>query len=88
MNRTGIPPLLKGMKNDEQWREKITEIRKVWLNYIGEVPANVPVRLQLISESKEPGYTRLQVEYDTVYGDRIIAYVLVPNVSDSNTPVK
>lgn len=88
INRTGIPPLLNGIKSYEQWREKITEIRKVWLNYIGEVPASVPLRLQLISESKESGYTRLHVEYDTVYGDRITAYVLVPNVSDSNTPVK
>lgn len=88
INQTGIPPLLKGIKSYEQWTDKLTEIRKIWLDYIGELPARVPVRLQINSQSKQSGYTRLHVEYDTIYGDRVTAYILIPNENESNRPDK
>lgn len=84
INQSGIPPLLKGIASYEQWLVKLTEIRKLWLDYIGELPARVPVRLQINSQSKNLGHTRLHVEYDTVYGDRVTAYLLIPNENESN----
>ncbi|CAM4205064.1 dienelactone hydrolase [Paenibacillus endophyticus] len=58
------------------------------MDYIGEVPSKVPVRLQRISESRESGYVRHHIEYDTVYGDWITAYLLVPIVNGSNDSPK
>lgn len=88
LNETGFPPLLQEIESYEQWTEKLAEIRRTWLDYIGELPARVPVRLQVNSRSKEPGHTRLHIEYDTVYGDRITAYLLIPDENESNRPSK
>ncbi|NOU66610.1 prolyl oligopeptidase family serine peptidase [Paenibacillus sp. LMG 31461] len=79
LNQTGLPPLLQGIECYEQWTEKLSDIRKTWLEYIGELPSRVPVRLHVHAQSKESGYTRLHVEYDTVFGDTIPAYLLVPD---------
>lgn len=79
LNRRGIPPLLQGIDSYKQWVEKISDIRRIWLEYLGELPAKVPVRLQIHAQSKQPGHTRLHVEYDTVYGDTVTAYILVPD---------
>lgn len=79
INQLGIPPLLHGIETYEQWTEKLSEIRRTWLDYIGELPARVPVRMQVKSQSKQSSHSRLHVEYDTVYGDRITAYILVPD---------
>lgn len=87
LNQTGVPPLLQGIESYEQWTEKLSDIRRTWLDYIGELPARVPVRLQVNSQSKESSHTRLHVEYDTVYGDTITAYILVPN-EESHRPGK
>jgi dienelactone hydrolase len=84
LNQTGIPPLLKGIESYEQWVEKISDIRRSWLEYIGELPARVPVRLQINSETKHLNHTRLHVEYDTVYGDTITAYILIPGKAESD----
>jgi dienelactone hydrolase len=79
INQTGIPPLLQGVESEEQWVRKLAEIRRTWLDYIGEQPAREPVRLQIRSQSQHPSHTRLHVAYDTVYGDQITAYILVPD---------
>lgn len=86
INQSGIPPLIQGIESCEQWTEKLAGIRKTWLDYIGELPARVPVRLQINSESKQPDHTRLHVEYDTAYGDRITAYILIPDEKDTHRP--
>jgi len=79
LNQTGIPPLLQGIESYEQWTAKLSAIRATWLDYIGELPARVPVQLKVHSESKELTHTRLHIEYDTVYDDAITAYLLIPN---------
>lgn len=58
INQSGIPPLLKGIASYEQWVEKLTAIRKIWFDYIGELPASVSVRLKINSQSKNLGHTR------------------------------
>jgi dienelactone hydrolase len=84
INQLGIPPLLKGIENYDQWVEKLTEIRKIWLDYIGGVPASVPLHLKIISQSKNHVHNRLHIQYDTVYGDRVTAYLLIPNGNEHN----
>ncbi|UKS27403.1 prolyl oligopeptidase family serine peptidase [Paenibacillus sp. HWE-109] len=78
LNQTGMPPLLQGIENITQWEEKLAGIRRTWLEYIGELPQREPVKLQVRSQSKQSGHTRLHVAYDTVYGDTVTAYLLVP----------
>ncbi|MFD0673046.1 alpha/beta hydrolase [Cohnella sp. GCM10027633] len=79
LNRSGIPPLLGGIESEEQWVEKLAAIRRSWLAYIGAMPARPSARLQQVSKSEQPGHTRIQVVYDTAYGDRISAYLLLPD---------
>jgi len=79
LNRTGLPPLLQGVETEAQWKEKLDEVRRTWLEYIGELPAREPPRLQTLAKTLLPDHTRLHVVYDTVYGDRIPAYVLLPD---------
>ncbi|WP_261301490.1 alpha/beta hydrolase family protein [Paenibacillus andongensis] len=86
INQMGIPPLLHGIESYEQWTEKLAEIRQTWLDYIGELPATVPVRVQIKFQSKQSSHIRLHVEYDTVYGDRITAYILIPDEHVSKRP--
>ncbi|MGO4495187.1 alpha/beta hydrolase family protein [Paenibacillus sp. 2RAB27] len=88
MNQMGIPPLLNGIASDEQWAEKLSGIRRTWLSYIGELPARVTVRVQVNSQSKQSSHTRLHVEYDTVYGDKITAYLLIPDDHGSSRSMK
>lgn len=76
--RDGIPPLLAGIETKEQYEEKMRRIREVWLDYIGGIPERVPVNCDVLSETKEDGYFRRHIVYDTVYGDRITAFLLLP----------
>jgi dienelactone hydrolase len=79
LNRDGIPPLLKDVKTKEQWAAKRDAIRRVWLDYIGGLPPRVPTRYEVLSETPETDHVRQKIIYDTVYGDRVTAYLLIPN---------
>ncbi|MHA6482402.1 alpha/beta hydrolase [Paenibacillus sp. strain BS8-2] len=81
LNRDGIPPLLDGIENAEEWNRKQVGIRRVWLNYIGELPEREPVNLRILSRSEQPGHTRLHVSYDSAYNDTITAYLLIPDAA-------
>ncbi|WP_189021914.1 alpha/beta hydrolase family protein [Paenibacillus albidus] len=54
------------------------------MDYIGGLPASVPVRLKINSQSKSQGHDRFHVQYDTVYGDKVTAYLLIPNGNEGN----
>ncbi|SDE44809.1 Alpha/beta hydrolase family protein [Paenibacillus sp. UNCCL117] len=84
LNRQGIPALLQGVETRGQWLEKRDSVRRAWLSYIGELPPRVPVNVRVRSESKEPGHTRHHIEYDTVYGDTITAYLLIPDGAETS----
>ncbi|TYP78994.1 alpha/beta hydrolase family protein [Paenibacillus methanolicus] len=79
LSAAGIPPLLSGIENEEQWALKRADIRRIWLDYIGGLPARPPVRMRVLSRSEQPDHTRLHIVYDTVYDDQITAYILVPD---------
>jgi len=78
LNRSGIPPLLQGIETRESWNDKLARIRETWLDYIGGLPAPVSVNMEILSETEEQDHRRLYIRYDTVYGDKITAYLLVP----------
>jgi dienelactone hydrolase len=81
LNRDGIPPLLpNGAKTTKaEWDAKRAAIRAVWLDYIGGLPPRVPAKYEVVSETPEKDHVRQKIVYDTVYGDRVTAYLLIPN---------
>jgi dienelactone hydrolase len=86
LNRDGIPPLLKDVKTKEQWAGKREAIRRVWLDYIGGLPPRAATKFEVVSETPEHDHVRQKIVYDTVYGDRVTAYLLIPNsVRDGKT---
>ncbi|WP_309122029.1 prolyl oligopeptidase family serine peptidase [Paenibacillus sp.] len=79
LHRTGLPPLLQGVETEEEWGRKREGIRRTWLEYIGELPDRAPVRMDTLAKCLQPDHTRLQVVYDTAYGDQVTAYLLLPD---------
>lgn len=79
LNQHGIPPLLAGIDSVEQWERKKDEIRRVWLEYVGGLPARPKVTYEVVSEEKEPDHVRRKIVFNTVDGDRIPAFLLIPN---------
>jgi dienelactone hydrolase len=81
LNRDGIPPLLpNGAKTTEgEWDAKRDAIRAVWHDYIGGLPPRVPTKYEVVSETPENDYVRQKIVYDTVHGDHVTAYLLIPN---------
>ncbi|WNQ12536.1 prolyl oligopeptidase family serine peptidase [Paenibacillus aurantius] len=86
LNRSGLPPLLQGIEKEEQWSEKLSHIRAVWLDYIGGLPARPAVDLRVHSSSKRAGYTQLHISYSAALGDRITAYLLLPDKLEATRP--
>ena len=79
LNERGIPKLLAGIKNVEQWKDKKETIKNKWKEYIGEIPHTVPVKYEIVSEVKEIDHIRQHIVYDTVYNDKVTAYLLIPD---------
>ncbi|MDF2713772.1 MAG: dipeptidyl aminopeptidase [Paenibacillus sp.] len=83
LNRDGVPRLLAGIADQTGWEVKREAIRRQWLESIGGLPATVPVRYDILSEEEEERHTRIHLRYDTVYGDKVTAYLLVPKPKDA-----
>lgn len=79
LNKKGIPPLLDGIQTPEQWRQKKEEIRKVWLEYIGELPQRPAVQYKIVSETQMSDHVRQKLLINTLYDDTITAFLLIPN---------
>lgn len=79
LNEHGIPPLLAGIKSPDQWERKRDEIRRIWLDYIGPLPARPPVKFRVISEEKLADHVRRKIVFNTYDGDEIPAFLLIPN---------
>ena len=81
LNRDGIPPLLPAgdKTTPAQWEAKREAIRSIWLDYIGGLPPRVATKYEVVSETPEKDHVRQKIIYDTVYGDRVTAYLLIPN---------
>ncbi|GAA3412691.1 dienelactone hydrolase family protein [Paenibacillus hodogayensis] len=79
LNQRGLPRLLEGVKNVEDWKVKRSGIRRQWLEVIGGVPERAPVSWNVWSEEKERDHMRIHLAYSTAYGDTVPAYLLVPD---------
>ncbi|GAA3408713.1 alpha/beta hydrolase family protein [Paenibacillus hodogayensis] len=81
LRQGGVPPLLKGITDKAGWEAKRTDIRRRWHEAIGGIPPSVPVRYEVLAEEEEERHTRLHLRYETVYGDVVTAYLLMPKAS-------
>jgi dienelactone hydrolase len=72
------PPLLEGIDSPEAWTAKAERIRATWIDYMGGLPERVPLRYEIHSVTEERDHQRIHLSYDTVHGDRVTAYLLVP----------
>lgn len=78
LNRNGLPSLVGGRTDKRDWLAKRERIRREWLRMTGEAPPAVPVRYEIVAEAEEAAYRRLHIRYDTVMGDAVPAYLLIP----------
>lgn len=81
LNQKGLPKLLDGVTDAEGWQNKRSRIKQRWLDFIGGVPERVPVSYRVMGETKEHDHTRIHLAYDTVFGDTVTAYLLIPDDS-------
>lgn len=79
LNQKGLPSLLEAVQDPGDWLRRRNEIKANWLEFIGGVPERVPVSYVVLGEEKESDHTRIHLVYDTVYGDKVPAYLLVPD---------
>lgn len=63
----------------------ISDLRKEIAEAIG-INAPTPVEYGVLNSEKEDGYTRQLIEYDS-YGDKVPAFLLLPDVLDKNPAI-
>ena len=65
----------------------IANLRKEIVMAIGiKAPDTAPVEYSVLNSEKEDGYTRQLIEYDS-YGDKVAAYLLLPDILDKNPAI-
>ena len=79
LNKEGLPSLLADVKTADDWQAKCDAIRRVWMSYVGELPPRPPAKYRVLAETEMEDHVRQKIVYDTVYNDRITAYLLIPN---------
>jgi dienelactone hydrolase len=85
-SRGNIPCLMDQIVTAEQWEMKRLRIKNTWLDLLGTPPVTGlhtskgnKVSFEVIEEVKESGYRRLDIQYATLDGDAIRAFLLLPN---------
>lgn len=82
--RKELAPLTAGLAAPAEWECKREAIRKQWLELLGGLPDRVPVRFTRLASAREASHTRHHIRYDTVHGDTVTAYLLVPHIADGS----
>jgi dienelactone hydrolase len=75
----GVPRLSSSYASIFEWLPKRNEIMNAWLKCMGGLPEREPVEYHVLSESKHFGHTRLHLSYKASYGDKVTAYLLIPD---------
>lgn len=79
LHEKGLPSLTEEIRSVEEWETKRTEIFKIWNQYIGGIPERPKVNYDVISSQKQANHIRLKIIYNSVYDDKVPAYLLVPS---------
>lgn len=71
----------------EAWQAKREELKRKWLNYIGQIPKEKPsLRAEVLSTEKLEGFIRQYVRYQVKDGVFTDAYLLIPNGLSGKLP--
>ncbi|MBI5757248.1 MAG: dienelactone hydrolase family protein [Planctomycetales bacterium] len=79
-----LSPLLrtpdgKPIETVEQWRVERERLRKIWLEFLGPMPAErPPVKLEVLEEDRPDGCVRRLVRYESEVGLPVEGYLLLP----------
>lgn len=70
------------INNVEEWDCQRNKIKSLILSYLGEFPKQkVPLNTKILEEMHLDGYTLRKVSYATQINDRVIAYLLIPDIN-------
>ena len=87
--------LLEGIGSMEEWKAKREEIMVIWQHMLGTPPIPdlynrfMGGGFNVLSETVEEDHRRQHIAYDTLDGDRVTAFLLLPNggcSTDSKLP--
>lgn len=78
LDAEGIPAVLAGVSSPLQWEQKRAAILAAWIDYMGGLPERPPLEWQVVKEEMFDDHLRQTVVYNTVYGDQVTAYLLLP----------
>ncbi|WP_409344965.1 alpha/beta hydrolase family protein [Paenibacillus sp. MBLB4367] len=92
LHADNVPGLLDGVDTREAWEAERSRIMSEWKRLLG----NPPVEglhdkrgsgggFERLAETQEENHRRLKIAYDSLDGDRITAYLLLPNRSGVET---
>lgn len=84
LSEQNFPYLLEGIEDRKQWEAKREKIAAVWQHYLGSIPKAVPVAYTIHSEHAEADHIRIHLSYNTGFGDRVSAYLLIPGEQVQN----
>lgn len=75
------------LKTLEAWQVRRGEIRRAWLDFLGEMKAEAPrPRLEVIQEDRPEGCLRQRVRYETEPGLAVEGYLLKPDKLTGRRP--
>src|SRR5581483_12488214 len=76
----GLQPVLPATATQDDWPPRRRALEQAWRERLGRPPAK-PADLDVRTESTEhlDGYTRKLVSFSAADGDRVLAYLLVPD---------
>jgi fermentation-respiration switch protein FrsA (DUF1100 family) len=83
--QNGVPKLLDQIASREQWEDRRERIRHTWMDCIGGIPERRPVSCRILSEVREADHIRRHIVYDSVMGDKVTAFLLLPLEITSGT---
>lgn len=78
LSKDYFPNLLDEIHNINDWEEKRARIARLWEQWIGWMPELVRPVYTIHSELQKLNHVRVHLSYETGFGDRVYAYLLIP----------
>lgn len=77
-------PILKRRDGDEVdslegWRELRNSVREQWVKFLGPMPEFSETSFQVLKETREAGFVRQLIQYQSEPGQFVQAYLLIPD---------
>jgi dienelactone hydrolase len=80
---------MRAVRSREDWatrRSHILQNMQLVMGPIGDASRKTPLDMQVIAEEPQPAYLRLKISFAAESGDRVPAYLLIPNSLEGKVP--